>query len=726
MPVAALFHTYAITIQTLELFRVTQLRCPQLSIEAFVKSLNDMHLAPPRSTLAEQFSIAYDVYEDLLLAVDKRIQKALLCDKVNHRIKHACPCCMYELEGEAELMYHLLFCMDGNNSLKRVLCTVHKSDLGDGAPPESSERTDTRGDGLDYFLSRERVDTWTKELLESIMKAPQLPSEEPNLCEERWENMKNQLTTRMWGIFDETGIFLALCPHGFVLVAADMVRSGELAKYPLAIVEYLFKTLGGGLAGGYDIGCKFGTTLNRSPLGPLAKELNYVSLVGSFHGHAHNRLCQTANLTTYREGVSLEDLEGCERFFSRMNAVAGVTRYASKVHRRCLIGQVFRRKDVDTYEQLSKFLANNYEQALDILAGERTLKATMMSKGIADEDVFKTWLQEERTHLLNLKWELPEESLQMEYLQKLELMTQLVAQLTRARERFQNLTPETMRTRDDTRAIETAQRHTGEKLDHVISDVHILEEHLGIELRWTPESEQWIATAELLKGRKYRRALDMLKSLVIARLFELTKMNQSQTACSHAIGTALDKYNAAAAAFKPPKPPLLWNQVVEYAFLADFDLLRESRMDIREKPWASPWGRLLMDQSFKIAHAKEEISHLNIEIRRLDPRLAFHIDVYRQSRARFNARHLKRLTDVSEMVGFTGTIVPGVHLKEARTEHSEREPDAEMEEVINKADAPVTPEDDDDIADDADELSADDDEVDFAAQFELLQIVSDE
>jgi hypothetical protein len=40
--------------------------------------------------------------------------------------------------------------------------------------------------------------------------------------------MSEEMTARMWGIFDETGIFLALCRHGFALIAADMVRSGEL------------------------------------------------------------------------------------------------------------------------------------------------------------------------------------------------------------------------------------------------------------------------------------------------------------------------------------------------------------------------------------------------------------------------------------------------------------------------------------------------------------------
>jgi hypothetical protein len=49
-----------------------------------------------------------------------------------------------------------------------------------------------------------------------------------NPCADRWKNMKEDITRRMWAIFDETGIFLALCRHGFALVIADMVRSGEL------------------------------------------------------------------------------------------------------------------------------------------------------------------------------------------------------------------------------------------------------------------------------------------------------------------------------------------------------------------------------------------------------------------------------------------------------------------------------------------------------------------
>ena len=49
-----------------------------------------------------------------------------------------------------------------------------------------------------------------------------------NPCAERWRNMREDLTGKMWGVFDETGLFLALCRHGFVLLLADMVQSGKL------------------------------------------------------------------------------------------------------------------------------------------------------------------------------------------------------------------------------------------------------------------------------------------------------------------------------------------------------------------------------------------------------------------------------------------------------------------------------------------------------------------
>ena len=82
---------------------------------------------------------------------------------------------------------------------------------------------------------------------------------------------------------------------------------------------------GADLGHGYDISYHFKTMINKSSLGPKARTANHTCLVGAFHGHAHNCLCQLSFLATYVEGLGLEDLEGCERFFSVSNALASST-----------------------------------------------------------------------------------------------------------------------------------------------------------------------------------------------------------------------------------------------------------------------------------------------------------------------------------------------------------------------------------------------------------------
>lgn len=67
--------------------------------------------------------------------------------------------------------------------------------------------------------SRSRTDDW-----EDV--------EDPNSstmhCIEHWRNAGSEAQKKMFKVFDESGIFIACCRHRFVLVACDMVQSGEL------------------------------------------------------------------------------------------------------------------------------------------------------------------------------------------------------------------------------------------------------------------------------------------------------------------------------------------------------------------------------------------------------------------------------------------------------------------------------------------------------------------
>lgn len=151
------------------------------------------------------------------------------------------------------------------------------------------------------------------------------------------------------------------CYICFVLILALTILR---AKYPLAVVKELLDAFGMDLGAGYDVGCHFQATVANSDLGDAARAKNLKCLVGSFHGHAHNRLCQLGFLATYVEGMGLEDLEGCERYFSRSNGLAKSCRYASRFHRQQEITTYVKHFDsFETYANLSTWSFSNVSRS---------------------------------------------------------------------------------------------------------------------------------------------------------------------------------------------------------------------------------------------------------------------------------------------------------------------------------------------------------------------------
>ncbi|KAG0698993.1 hypothetical protein DFH29DRAFT_983677 [Suillus ampliporus] len=720
IPCSLITPSIAITIDTIEFYRVAHLRNPHFSIQAFVKMLCDLH----------GFLIAFDLYIQIGGCVDSLVTAALRRDMPDWCLKHTCPSCTYELQDEQSLRLRLLYAMDGNDSLKWILCrTIGMDD--DNIGPSSELPTPQQVSG-DQYLTREYVDQWSREVLNSADNeevkncSTRMSAEsEDNLCTGCWKNMDDEKTKKAWGIYDETGIFLAVCRHGFSLLLADMVQSGELAKYPLAVISKLMDAFGEGLGGGYDIGCQFKTTLDNSSLGPVAHSLHYTSLVGAFHGHAHRRLCQLDHLTTYIPGLGLEDLETCERTFSKSNGLASSLRYASVFHRQQGILTYFEHNDdYEVYANLSNFLYNNYKQALEILYDGQT-------SGVSDESIFEDWLKEEREYLHGLRSEPQQETLQMEYWQKLVNLTASKDELDTSSSRW-SMYALSSTTSDEATTwwLETTRCHATEVFEKDLKIVQELESKLEITQRWVPKDAEWQNAAIMVTNHKYQRALDNLEGLVVAHIFELTKMNRSGTGYkmrkhiakalqtqSAAIRTALERYNSAAWTLSPPCQTLKWEEVVEYAFLANFDLLRNSREDVSQQQWATPTARQATNLYFKMCHAKEEITCLNIEIRRLvtymcdedhylrtcqrqlkaiHPALAHQVHVRHHIHARFNAQHLKHLGDIANLSGFTGSVIPGESILTGvgestnsldNLEEKEEEEEEEEEEEVNVEEA---------------------------------------
>ncbi|KIK66993.1 hypothetical protein GYMLUDRAFT_156801 [Collybiopsis luxurians FD-317 M1] len=299
--------TAAVTICVLEIFCILSLHCPCQSIQPFIKSICDLQGVPFKPYLQEQFSIVFDLY----LEVHS-------CGSPNWHLANACPCCLYCIEGELTLM---LATMDSNNFLKQLARRVReKNNEGNITLGKLNEALDSCTGGSDYYLSCEEVDQWSKENIQGVLEAEE--AEEENLCKERWKNLDEALTSKMWGVYDKMGVIILLCCHSFVLLVVNMVQSRELAKYPLTTVNKLLEVIRKDIGMGYDIGCSFNGTLTCSPLGQKARQLSYTLLIHAFHGHAHSHLCQILNLAMYMSGLELEHLEQWETFFSQSNELA--------------------------------------------------------------------------------------------------------------------------------------------------------------------------------------------------------------------------------------------------------------------------------------------------------------------------------------------------------------------------------------------------------------------
>ncbi|KAG1724147.1 uncharacterized protein EDB91DRAFT_1239995 [Suillus paluster] len=181
--------------------------------------------------LNSQFSDAYDTYLEILYHVDHRLNEALHCNR-NWRLLNACPCCTYKLEDEPPLALEWLVCIDDNNSLKRWVSSTYGL----------TAREDSRKPRSDYWVNWTTVDEFKDEVRRSApsksnsdqqddwedLGTVPVESRTSFNCTEQWRNAELEQRKKMFSVFDESGIFIAACRHRFVLLACDMVQSGEL------------------------------------------------------------------------------------------------------------------------------------------------------------------------------------------------------------------------------------------------------------------------------------------------------------------------------------------------------------------------------------------------------------------------------------------------------------------------------------------------------------------
>ncbi|KAG6895202.1 hypothetical protein C0992_002602 [Termitomyces sp. T32_za158] len=437
----------ALSLRTLELYHRIRRRKPSFGIEAFTKVLSDLYMIPYHWQYCDTLSNAFDVYLTLQRIIDKRVAKELGRDTENWRVLNGCPPCSYVLEDEPPLRFSRMFAMDGNNSLKRVgdLRTFEDSHFylsnnyvnkfahevkGSRTTPTINVAHVELPQSSNHHESPTSVPDNVSDLHDSPTFVPDNDFGDPtdggtenaghNPCAENWKAAANESNKNMWAIFNETGIFAAACRHGLILWIVDMFRSSELAKYPLAIVAKLLEILPPEFLLGYDIGCVFQGTIDRSSLGKLFEERQCQCCVNAFHGYSHNFQCQVQNHPNIIEGMGIEDLETLKCIFSSSNQLASVTRYMSKHRQRVFIDLFFSQWDADKYENLGNMLYNNYSQALKIINIDGPeLKHAKEQLKVNDQDL-KNWRMEQKEYFANLGKEPEEHVHKIAYVERLQ------------------------------------------------------------------------------------------------------------------------------------------------------------------------------------------------------------------------------------------------------------------------------------------------------------------
>ncbi|KAF8345218.1 hypothetical protein F5887DRAFT_885107 [Amanita rubescens] len=294
--------------------------CPRFSVEALSKTLCHIMYVPFQPYLQKQLIDAFDVHLEICRRVDRKLNEKLEYLTPAIRLARRCPLCFYKVQDEPNLDFSVLVSMDGNNSLKRIGATVR----------EREDLFDSRTIDSDRWITAKEVDQFKNEVAErgalnnfgqdEASLVP--PTNDESTCADRWKNAGPEQRKRMFSLFEETGIFIAACRHRTILYACDMIKSSELAKYPLAIVNRLMNEVGDNIGCAYDIGCTFQKTVQNSTLGDRAQASGLRFMVGAFHGYAHNRGCQLKWHPLYMKGTGRTEGEGCEHVFSSSNDLA--------------------------------------------------------------------------------------------------------------------------------------------------------------------------------------------------------------------------------------------------------------------------------------------------------------------------------------------------------------------------------------------------------------------
>ncbi|CAK5276406.1 unnamed protein product [Mycena citricolor] len=184
-----------------------------------------------------------------------------------------------------------------------------------------------------YFITPAELQAVKDRITSARTKPPRtyvtrISQEALDSCQASWDaaNEKKQKSDPKQ--FDSTGVFVLTCRHSQVLFLADIDTPGEQQCYIVALLDKVVSYLprSATILQAYDVGCALDHSCNLyALLAPTLRD-RIAFVINIMHSFGHEWDCQLEYSPRFRPGMGISDMEGVERFWSRMRKLIAVTR----------------------------------------------------------------------------------------------------------------------------------------------------------------------------------------------------------------------------------------------------------------------------------------------------------------------------------------------------------------------------------------------------------------
>ncbi|KAJ7878780.1 hypothetical protein B0H14DRAFT_2567077 [Mycena olivaceomarginata] len=183
-----------------------------------------------------------------------------------------------------------------------------------------------------YFVPKENIAKVNERIIEarkrkSTTYKPRIPQDAIDTCQESWNTTNEKKQKADPKYYNASGVFVMTCRHSQVIYLCDIDTLGEQQKYIVALMEEVNSNLPpqATILQAYNVGCVTDHNFNLFPILSAGFRERVSFIINAMHAFGHRWICQLVYSPWCHDSAGLSDMEGIERFWSRLRKLIPLT-----------------------------------------------------------------------------------------------------------------------------------------------------------------------------------------------------------------------------------------------------------------------------------------------------------------------------------------------------------------------------------------------------------------